>query len=143
MLVVAFAPPSKDNDVNHWAQVLTHFPPDDMFFLQDVKGLPSSYSWSCEGSDIVTADDLPSELPLVLCVPPNGRYIQGDIALSDFTHPPDAIYMFGHDHQNLDETWLGSRVPDYKVYVETGSHHEMYSHVAAAVILHDRARQLG
>ena len=33
--------------------------------------------------------------------------------------------------------------PDYKVYIPTDTHHEMYSHVAAAVALYDRKMKCG
>ena len=87
---------------------------------------------------ISTAVELPSERPLVVLAPVDGRYIQGNVNLKDFVHPENAIYLFGGSQDNLsDEDDLGGRKPDALVYIPVVEH-EMYGHAAGYIVLWDR-----
>lgn len=86
---------------------------------------------------IDTAAELPKEIPLIILAPPAGQFIQGTVSLADFTHPENAIYIFGGSRAVLTEEDLGGRKPQTVVYIPTVKH-EMYSHTAAYVTLWDR-----
>jgi predicted class III extradiol MEMO1 family dioxygenase len=125
--------------------VLAHFKPDQVFLLGGLERPEfKKYLGVRNAEEIDTADSLP-DLPLVVFAPPSGRVHKGEVALRDFDHSKfeDAIYLFGPDHKILDENFMGSREPTIKVYIETDSKDEMYSHVAAAIALYGRKTNLG
>lgn len=86
---------------------------------------------------ITTAEELPTDRPLVILAPQDGRYVQGTEPLKDFVHPDNAIYLFGGSHENLSEVELGSRVPDHLVYIDLVQH-ECFAHAAGYITLWDR-----
>jgi len=89
-----------------------------------------------------TAAELPDR-PLIVLAHQEGRYIQGNQSLVTFSHPEDAIYLFGGSHVNLsDEDDLGGRVPDALVYIPSVKY-EMYSPPAAYITLYDRLVKRG
>lgn len=68
----------------------------------------------------------------------DGRYLQGNESLVDFTHPEDAVYLFGASDLNLSiEDDFGAKEPDHLVYIPT-IEHEMYSFSAGYITLYDR-----
>lgn len=86
---------------------------------------------------VATAAELP-DVPLVVLAHEDSRYIKGSEALDKFTHPDDAIYLFGGSHANLnDADDLGGREPDHLIYIPSVKY-EMYSHAAAYITLYDR-----
>lgn len=86
---------------------------------------------------IKTAEELPSDRPLVVLAPEAGRFVQGTVSLKDFVHPDDAIYLFGGSHLNLSEDELGTRIADSYVYIPL-IEHECYAPPAAYMTLWDR-----
>ena len=84
------------------------------------------------------ASELPAHLALVVVSPLTARFHPGRVALQDFAHPEDVIYLFGGAHLNLsDEDDLGGRAPDATVHIPSVEH-ELYPAQAAAVVLWDR-----
>jgi hypothetical protein len=84
------------------------------------------------------ASELPTERPVIVISPVDARYINPSRPLDLFDHPEDAIYLFGATHNVLnDEDDLGGRVPDDIIYIPTVKH-EMFSHTAGYIVLHDR-----
>jgi len=145
MLAVCLSVPSNEHDINHWSFVLAHFKPDQVFLLGGLERPEfKKYLGIRDAEEVETADSLP-DLPLVVFAPPSGRVHKGEVALRDFDHSKfeDVIYLFGPDHKILDESFMGTRVPDFTVYIDTDSNDEMYSHVAAAIALYDRKKNLG
>jgi hypothetical protein len=130
----------RGNDApNQWSFVCTNFgiPPEQFVWWGKPDGhvVDSRYR-----NSVPTLDDLPPGTP-VLVQPAEGRYVNGQVPLSEFRHPENAVYIFGPDNQNVDPDDLP---PDYQsVHVETASHHDMYSWVAAAIVLHDRMVKRG
>lgn len=120
---------------NDWDFVLSHFTPDKLW---SVKGDPKQYH---KPQVIDSVSELPKDVKIVVCAHPGGRYIQGQVSLVDYEHPGDAIYLFGHDHQNLEPEELEGFDCDY-VFVPSGKN-EMYSYIAAAIVLYDRMVKYG
>lgn len=145
MLAVCLSAPSNSHDINHWSFVLAHFKADQVYLLGGLERPEfKKYIGIRDSVEIQTADELP-DLPLVVFAPPSGRVHKGEVALRDFDHSQyeDAIYLFGPDHKILDEDLMGTREPTVKVFIETDSNDEMYSHVAAAIALCDRKMKCG
>jgi hypothetical protein len=46
--------------------------------------------------------------------------------------------MFGNDHTNMSEDYLGTRKPEHLVYIPTETTDQMYSFMAGAITLWDR-----
>jgi len=138
---VCLCPPSSEHDINHWSYVLAHFKPDKVYLLGGLERPEfKRYLGVRDAVEIQTADELPTDIPLVLFAPLQGRVFKGEVSLSRFktTSFEDVIYLFGADHKILDEDLMGSRKPDISVYIETDSNDEMYSFVAAAIALNAR-----
>lgn len=141
--------------MNQWDYVLTSFPVDEIFVLHDGKVPENELKITrhrpkkvvkcdagvCKKATMIrTAEELPKDATLVVSAPKAGRTIQGTECLHSFVHPRNAIYMFGQDNVNLGELELGNRAPDRLVYIEARTH-ELYAHVAAALVLYDRIRK--
>lgn len=124
---------------SQWDYVLSHFVPNTIYVI----GAPKKDVF--EGNNVFktakhikTAEKLPKNKPLVLMAPINGRYIKGTKSLVSFTHPKNATYLFGPDNMHLSEDHMGSRKPDYKVYIPADTKDDMYSFMAAAITFYDR-----
>lgn len=92
---------------------------------------------------IDTAAELPTDRPIVILAPIDGRYIKGTESIEDFVHPEDAIYLFGGSRANLsDEDDLGGITPHSVLYIPTVKL-EMYGFAAAYITLYDRKVKRG
>lgn len=121
---------------DQWSWVFSNFGIADIWELDCGSGTDSSIYQDALPCD--TAMELPSDRPLIVLAPIDGKFIKGNESLVDFVHPEDAIYLFGGSHAVLsDEDDLGGRVPDSLVYIPTVGL-EMYSHSAAYITLWDR-----
>ncbi len=155
MVGVCFCYTRKLFFMNQWDYVLTSFPVDEIFVLHDgkvpenellitryrPKKVVKCEAGVCKKATMIrSAEELPKDCALVVAAPKAGTNIQGDECLHSFQHPTNAIYMFGLDNNHLCETELGKRVPDRLVYIEARVH-ELFAHVAAALILYDRIRK--
>ena len=85
------------------------------------------------------SDDITEDYPLILLLPLQARYITPTIALNNFTHPTDAIYMFGPNHEHLSYEDFPNRQPDHIVYIPTDTNDDMYSYNSYAITMWDRA----
>lgn len=80
------------SDFDFWAHLVEAFRVDHVYVL----GLPEDMEtdrWTSVGS----FDELPTGAVRVVLQPCNGKYFQGETLLSEFTHPENAIYIFGSD----------------------------------------------
>jgi len=77
----------------------------------------------------------------VLVQPQHGRFVQGEIDLTEFSHPEgDVLYIFGSDHAQLEQ----APSHDISVYIpQRSTTVTLWSHQAAAVVLWDRVLQHG
>ena len=116
---------------NQWAYVLRNFKPDQVFLLGGNEGAQREVFQSATVIDSLF--ELP-DVPRVVMAAEDGRHVKGNIPLSEFSHPEDAIYIFGPDERNLNIDTDG----DSLVYVDTDGSYEMYSWVAYAVAMWDR-----
>ena len=133
MLGVCFRSEHRGWMQDQWSFVFSNFGITDIW--ERGKTDESSIYQTTIGID--TAIELPDR-PIVVLAPPDGKYIQGVSPLQEFTHPEDAIYLFGGSQEVLnDEEDLGGRVPDHLVYVPLVQY-EMYSHSTAYITLWDR-----
>lgn len=138
MYSVCLCLPSKPELQKQWDFVLSNFPPDVLYVIGDEANAPPTNVFSKQGATYIdTAEGLP-DLPLVILAPPHGKYIHGEISLTEFDHPEDVIYLFGPDHLFLSSDQLGERQPDQTVFIPTASTDDMYGHVAYAVTVWDR-----
>ncbi len=99
-----------------------------------IRGKPDEQNYFHQ--TIETCEELPY-FPLVLMQPPDARYVRGHTNLIEFTHPENAIYIFGGNNAYFSfEEDMGIRKPNHVIYIPV--QHEMYSWTAAAVVLYDR-----
>lgn len=91
---------------------------------------------------VITYEDIPEDVPLVLLAPKEGYIVKGDISLPDFNHPEDVCYVFGSDHRHFQLDWI-PRDPDWLVHIPLSGYPEMYSWVSCAVVLYDRTVKRG
>lgn len=87
---------------------------------------------------VKNASELPTDIPLVLCVPLTARNFTPTINLLDFTHPTDAIYLFGPNNEHLVDEDFGGRVPDHIVYIPTDTTDEMFNYTSCLITLWHR-----
>tara|TARA_R110000772_G_scaffold30806_10_gene76517 strand:+ start:6124 stop:6456 length:333 start_codon:yes stop_codon:yes gene_type:complete len=105
-------------------------------------GLVTNEKIFVEALVIETASDLPADQPLVMLSPVVAKYLPGDIPLPEFTYPENPIFMFGSNRMHLSQDDLGTRVPDYSVYIP-GQSPDLYDFMAGAVVLYDQASRNG
>jgi len=114
--------------------------------LSDVEFLKNT--WLLNATDnnyqpnaIDDLDGLPCDRPLVVVSSSVAQNLKGEQDLQHFTHPEDAIYIFGGDATELKPEDFKDR--DYAtVYIPTGDI-EMYSFQAGAITFYDRMSKLG
>ena len=117
-----------------WSYLLSHFTPRNIYIVgNELERAVKPFSHYIH---VASAQSVPSEL--VLLAPQSGRYVQGTESLVTFEHPEDCCCMFGNDHTNMSEDFLGPRVPDHCVYIPTDTNDQMYSFMAGAITLYDR-----
>lgn len=124
---------------HQWDYVLLNWQPDRVWVVGE---LWKSRALKNAGS-IEVIDELPDHYDKVIAAHSDGRYLQGNTPLVEFEHPADCIYIFGPDDGYLrpDEIDL-SRILD-TVYIPTPNNPEMFSFVAAAIMLNDRVNGSG
>jgi hypothetical protein len=117
-----------------WSYLLSHFKPRDIYVIG--AELERRVKPFTDYIHIQTAEEIKNTL--VLLAPQSGRYVQGEVSLRGFPHPQDCCYMFGNDHTNMSEDYLGTRKPEHLVYIPTETTDQMYSFMAGAITLWDR-----
>ena len=130
MVAICFEAVDLDNREN-WSFVADSFTVDS-YEIYRPESLDTNWRKS---APIASIAELPKTVPLVIAAHRNAKYLQGEIALPDFEHPEACIYLFGHDHRNLDPSMVEGF--DYQtVYIPV--RYEMYSYQAGAMFLYDR-----
>lgn len=76
--------------------------------------------------------------PVVVFQPKDGRYVQGETSLENFTHLDDAVYYFGHSHKHMPQEDLAGLNVVAKVYIEVDEGTELFSNQAGCIVLWDR-----
>lgn len=130
---------------DQWMYVLSHWNPETWYVIYDPeRHTPNIQDQHRNIVYIRSANDLPADHETVLLQPLVAPRYAGVTNLETFTHPTNAIYIFGWDHEHLNPpndpegSELGSRVPDHRVYIPNDQVFDMYSFVAGAVTLYDR-----
>lgn len=118
--------------MNQWEYILSNFNVENCW----IRNAPTDFVSFHKPTQIQSADELP-DAPLVVLSHPEGRNYKGVVSIVDFKHPPDAIYLFGADHIIMSDDDIGEREIHSVVYVPSGQY-EMYSYVAASIVLYDR-----
>jgi hypothetical protein len=91
------------------------------------------------GQDITiidTTQELPSNIPIVIAAPLDGKNIQGEVSLVDFIHPEECIYWFGPDDRDTQSEDIAGLNIHSKVYIPGDRH--LWSGQASTVFLYDR-----
>lgn len=119
-----------------WDFILCNFKPDVIYVYGDPALIHSSVLSKAKA--LAGPEELPSDHEIVLLAPTNGEHLQGDVSLSNFVHPTNAVYWFGSDASHIQaETFLG-RAPDHKVFIATDTNDQMYAAASWAVVAWDR-----
>ena len=117
--------------LNYWAGLLAVFQVDAIYYFGG-----NAEHW---GAFKHMRDAIPYEAPVgaevVIVTPQGAQAMPGEIELSSFAHPANAVYVFGADDAVLDVPFEGPRV-----YIPTRDlSAELWSHQAGAALLWDRA----
>lgn len=123
MVYVAHAHDSKGLAKDQWHFVVSHWADVISISYDEITSLPEDYV-------------------VILLAPQTGYVISGEVSLADFPHPPQACYVFGSDHRHFQLDHL-PRKPDFQVYIPVSGYPELYSWVACAICLYDRAVKCG
>jgi hypothetical protein len=114
--------------------------PDDIYIIVldgfDSK-IPAVSNRTGRGSVLESADQLPPG-ELVISSPPVANHLAGTECLHGFTHPKEAIYVFGADNISLAPEFFGERAIDHTVYIPVDAPAELNSCAAAAMVFYDR-----
>lgn len=121
-----------------WSYLLSHFQPESLYVIGELDPRVKPFTGY---TSVQTAEDVPGHL--VLLAPSHGRYVQGAAPITDFAHPDTCTYMFGADNATMSSDFLGGRRPDDVVYIPTDTKDDMYSFMAGAITLYDRAVKRG
>lgn len=126
--------PAHGRDENEWDYVLSHIVPDALYVMGPY---PCTNNVLRDAPCVATAADLPDD-PLVLVVPQSARNFTPTVSLLDFTHPADAVYLFGPNNEHLTDDDMGGRSPDHIIYIPTDTTDEMFNYVACMVTMWHR-----
>lgn len=121
-----------------WSYLLSHFKPRNIYVIGELDRRVRPFTTY---QRVETAEDVPGTL--VLMTPENGYYWKGETPLPEFIHPAECCYMFGADNLHMSVDQLGTRVPDHTVFIPTDTKDTMYSFMAGAITLYDRACRYG
>lgn len=98
-----------------------------------VVGLPEDFQTSTWQA-LASVDEIENlSSPRTMFSPASAELAPGAVALSDYTHPDEAVYVFGSDEQHNPAIDC-----DAIVYVPTPRADPLWSVQAAAIVLHDR-----
>jgi hypothetical protein len=120
--------PGSERECEEWDFVLQHFRPDFVSLLGTTLWKP--YRMTLRPFDVAPGR-------VVLVSPLSARLVPGRDPLSTYTHPADAVYVFGADDAHFDPKYLEGRTYD-AVHIETANDLQMHSYVAGALVLRDR-----
>lgn len=129
-------------DADGWTQVAAAWDLDAIYELPGL-GIPLINSIKLE----TVADVFNYQAASIVVVQPSdGDFIQGLEELRDFTHPLDAIYVFGGSVTRLKPATLGLYQgawlePAASVYIPTSA--DLYAAQAGGIVLWDRFTKVG
>ncbi len=115
---------------NEWDYVLSNFAPDELYLIEC--GYQPTNNMMRDIQLMKSCDELPN-VPIVLLAPTSMRNFDPETNLNEFSHPEDAIYLFGANNQHITQETFGNRSPDYIVTIPNDTHDEMFNHVAYAI----------
>lgn len=135
MLTVCIAGDMRGHELYQWEFVLGHWPVDAVLAYGGDR--PSDWPGKGPLSKALFVDELvPRDKPVVVFSPTGSSNFPPTLKLQDFIHPRDAVYVFGSNHRSLERSVVPD--PDAIVEVECARHRDMWSFMAAAVVLRDR-----
>lgn len=143
MLFVCFTHDPEENSQMQWDYILLNFKPDKLYIITNEKLEFNHRSPRSKAIQIKNIKELPKDTPLVVLAPQFAEHIKGETSLVDFKHPKDAIYFFGPDVGHLTKEYFSDRKPDHLVYIPVDTDDQMFSFMAAAVVLWDRRIKYG
>lgn len=124
-----------------WAYTMFAFPPSEKFVIgSHPDGVRQK---ALDGATYISSvADLPND-PLVLLTPSNARFVPGDTNLTSYSHPANAIYLFGPDDLHIHDDFLDGRIVD-KVFIKTDAEApHMFAATAYAITHYDIAVKSG
>lgn len=137
MISICFSSDKKGSNRDFWEYLITGFnlkaydrnPPEPF--------IPSDLAVS-----ILSVDELPNDVPLVVVQCQHGKQMQGEHCIYDYVHPENAIYYFGPDNEYVSPEDFGNRQYD-SIYIpqESGETNELWSHQAGAMVIYDILRK--
>lgn len=141
MVGVAFAATGVTAEKQQWDFALCNFKPDEVFVYGDHSSVDA---YTAKVATLIQGpEDLAPGLELVVLSPLSSDY-PGIVSLSSFTHPRDnVVYWFGSNHRPMSSDDFERRQPDHRVFIETDTHDQMYSHAAWLVTAWDRRVRSG
>jgi len=134
MGVVVLCWPENGKDENEWDYVLSNFQCDSVYVAGEYACTNNILR---DAPRVETFDDLPAG-EIVLLAPDSSRNFVPTVDLPDFTHPENAIYVFGPNNLHLSDEDIGSRPPDHVVRIPTDTKDEMFAHAAYVAVMWDR-----
>ncbi len=81
----------------------------------------------------------PDGLPIILLQQQDGRYVQGEESLVDFSHPDECTYLLGQSHGQLTLDYDVA----YKLFIPSVPTWSMFTSQATAIVLYDRLVKRG
>ena len=138
MVSICFINDPDENSQMQWDYILLNFRPDNLYIISEENLEFNRKSPRSKSTVIKSVKDLPKNVPLVVLAPKISEHLQGETSLLEFKHPKDAIYFFGSDNGQLSKEDFKSRKPEHLVYVPVDTDDQMFSFMAAAVVLWDR-----
>lgn len=122
-----------EEDLDGWVRVLQAFEVEEIYELPGL-GVPMEGSIMVENTGQI-ANFHPATI--VIVTPIDGDFLKGEESLLGFTHPEEAIYVFGGTITRLTQSDLnGTTSPPPTIYIPL--HGDFYPAQAGAIVLWDR-----
>ena len=114
-----------------WERLLAAFEISEIY---ELPGLGHPFTNSIKVETLANVENYPPA-DLIVVQPRDGDFVQGVTNLKDFTHPDEAIYVFGGTMTRLNTTDIRLVKPAAAVYVPAG---DLFPAHAGAIVLWDR-----
>ena len=116
-------------DFNQWAHLVEAYCVDQAYVL----GLPQDHV-APKWNSILSLEECPTDVPRILLSPQQARYQPGEMELSAFVHPDDALYIFGSNNISNPAIECDTSVYIPVPHIQT----PLYAAQAAVLLLNDR-----
>lgn len=113
---------------NEWDYALSNLSPDELHLI-GINGFEPTNNAMRDKPLLANCDGLP-DAPIVIVAPLSSRNFPPTKSLLDFTHPDDAIYLFGPNNQHVTEEDLAGRKPQHIIHIPTDTKDEMFNYMA-------------